>query len=403
MATVLFTGCPKPKDPVVVSPTISSVSVANVTPSTAIINVSVSNTGGAEIQSVYVSVLGPSSVTITIGNITNGGATATLSNLLPNATYSYVASATNSAGMTGTKNDSFTTPGVAPEVTTSPATFVKGTTTTLSAVVKANNTPTTIVFEYGPTTTYGTTLTVATNIKIKNDTTVFVNLTGLTMETTYHFRAKAQNSIGLVSGSDLLFQTVKSFVSDGYEYTYKTIGAQVWMTENYRGTKFRNGDPIANVQTDAAWKVLKTPGWCDYNNDAKNGNIYGRSYNFPAVSDSRNIAPIGWHVPTKAEWAILDNSINHDAKKLRSTGTLYWSTDTGSSNETGFTALPGGSRDGISGNFLSIRSAAYFWTNTLNSVDDAWVMLIDIPNQNALLGTGFITTGYSLRLIQDSN
>jgi uncharacterized protein (TIGR02145 family) len=105
---VLFTGCPPSKDPIILSPTIGSVTATDVTPSTATLTISVSNNGGAEIKSGNVVVTGPSIATITIGSITAGGFTATLSNLLPNSNYSFVASATNSVGLTGTKSDSFT-------------------------------------------------------------------------------------------------------------------------------------------------------------------------------------------------------------------------------------------------------------------------------------------------------
>ena len=88
---------------------------------------------------------------------------------------------------------------------------------------------------------------------------------------------------------------------------YRTvkIGTQVWMAENLKTIKYRNGDPIPKVTVNASWVDLATGAYCWYNNDAANKATYGGLYNWFAVTDSRKIAPKGWHVASDAEWTIL--------------------------------------------------------------------------------------------------
>ncbi|WP_207515350.1 fibrobacter succinogenes major paralogous domain-containing protein [Longitalea luteola] len=92
---------------------------------------------------------------------------------------------------------------------------------------------------------------------------------------------------------------------DGHVYATVTIGNKVWMAENLRVTRYRNGDLIPHIEDTTAWSTSTTGAWCNYNNDAGNAAIYGRLYNWYAINDSRNIAPEGWHIPTDEEIAAL--------------------------------------------------------------------------------------------------
>ena len=93
---------------------------------------------------------------------------------------------------------------------------------------------------------------------------------------------------------------------DGNVYNETKIGNQVWMKENFNTTGYRNGDLIQKVTDSAAWAALTTGAWCWYNNDsASNASTYGKLYNWYAVNDSRGFAPLGWHVPSDAEWTKL--------------------------------------------------------------------------------------------------
>lgn len=93
---------------------------------------------------------------------------------------------------------------------------------------------------------------------------------------------------------------------DGNIYHTVKIGDQVWMAENLKTTKYRNGDPIPNVTDNEAWGDLNSGAYCCYNNDSSTyKGIYGALYNWFAVTDIRNIVPKGRHVPTDQEWGIL--------------------------------------------------------------------------------------------------
>ncbi|MEI6143236.1 MAG: FISUMP domain-containing protein [Mariniphaga sp.] len=213
------------------------------------------------------------------------------------------------------------------------------------------------------------------------------NLSGLLPGTAYYVRAYATNNIGTSYGTQLIFSTSTASGStvvdiDGNVYNTVTIGTQVWMVENLKTTKYRNGDPITNVTVDAAWSDLgygSAGAYCWYNNDAANyKSLYGALYSWYAVADSRNIAPIGWHVATDAEWTTLTDYLGGESiagGKLKETGTTHWgSQNTGATNSSGFTALPGGYRD-LYGEFggenkgnwwSSTYDTRYYWLRSLN-------------------------------------
>lgn len=170
---------------------------------------------------------------------------------------------------------------------------------------------------------------------------------------------------------------------DGNVYHSVKIGTQVWMVENLKVTHYRNGDPIAHITDTLAWINLKTPAYCDYRNGPINSLTYGRLYNWYAVSDSRNIAPKGWHVPSNAEWQTLmlfldPNAILKDdiesltaGGKLKESGTAHWFyPNVGASNESGFTALPGGVQFG--GTYAHEGIFGYWWTSTMINDNSVW-------------------------------
>ena len=157
---------------------------------------------------------------------------------------------------------------------------------------------------------------------------------------------------------------------DGNIYTSIQIGMQVWMVENLKVTKYRNGDPIINVTDDTAWGNLTSGAYCDMANDASNSNTYGRLYNWYAVNDNRNIAPTGWHVPTDAEWTTLINYLGGESVaggKMKETGSAHWcNPNVGATNESGFTALPGGTRTDLF--FLTGCDWGMWWSATENTI-----------------------------------
>lgn len=192
---------------------------------------------------------------------------------------------------------------------------------------------------------------------------------------------------------------------DGNVYHSVTIGTQVWMVENLKVTKYRNGDPIPNVTPPTTWGALTTGAYCWYNNDAvANKATNGALYNWYAVADSRNIAPTGWHVPTDTEWITLTTYLSGDAVaggKLKETGIINWqSPNNEATNSSGFTALPGGGRGSILG-FLSVGSIGNWWTSSESTSPGA--MGRGIFNRYPILSrfTAVLADGLSVRCIKD--
>ena len=155
---------------------------------------------------------------------------------------------------------------------------------------------------------------------------------------------------------------------DGNLYKTVIIGMQEWMAENLKVSHYRNGDLIPVVTDGATWSGLSTGATCWYNNDSTNYNCpYGKLYNWFAVDDSRNLCPIGWHVPSDAEWAVLEDYLGGSSiagGKLKSTDTLYWtSPNIGANNNSGWSGLPGGFQSYF-GSFSGFGFSSYWWSST---------------------------------------
>ncbi len=192
---------------------------------------------------------------------------------------------------------------------------------------------------------------------------------------------------------------------DGNTYKTITIGTQTWMAENLRVTKYRNGDPIPNVTDDTAWENLSTGAYCTYEHTTDKDKIatYGRLYNWYAVNDSRNIAPAGWHVPTDDEWTTLTTYLGGEevaGGKMKEIGTTHWeSPNTGATNESGFTALPGGYRYS-DGTFYVIGYTGYWWSAIEVSLHFAWYRLLFYSNSNVFRNYLSHELGFSVRCVK---
>lgn len=198
---------------------------------------------------------------------------------------------------------------------------------------------------------------------------------------------------------------------------YKTIktGNQVWMAENLDATKYRNGDAIPNIKDTEKWGNVNSGACCYYDNSTKNGKIYGRLYNWYAVTDPRGLAPEGWHIPSDEEWKDLEIYLgmrqaetNYKAwrgtgegGKLKEPGTAHWKTpNEGATNETGFTALPGGYRD-VCGDFFVLGYAGYFWSSTEQAKYFAWYRSLYHSYSKIHRTNGYVGDGFSVRCIKD--
>jgi len=166
------------------------------------------------------------------------------------------------------------------------------------------------------------------------------------------------------------------------------IGNQEWQTKNLDVDRFRNGDLIQEARTKEEWGVAgenEEPVWSYFDNDAENGKIYGKLYNWYAINDARGLAPDGWHIPADYELIALTNYLGGEkvaGGKMKSIGTTYWEEpNNGASNESGFSVLPGGYRD-YNGSFYKISYNAFFWSTTENGSNHAWYRCMYNNNVN---------------------
>jgi uncharacterized protein (TIGR02145 family) len=183
-----------------------------------------------------------------------------------------------------------------------------------------------------------------------------------------------------------------------------TIGTQKWMGKNLDVVTYRNGDTIPQVTDAIKWGRLTTGAWCYYNNDAANGTKYGKLYNWYAVNDSRGLAPLGWHMPSDAEWTTLSTFLGGEVSaggKLKELGTLNWQTPNKlATNDVGFSALPGGYHSG-DGSFYYVGDIGSWWSATENSRTGAWGRSLNY--YNGTLGRDFYYkgNGFSVRCLKD--
>ena len=206
----------------------------------------------------------------------------------------------------------------------------------------------------------------------------------------------------------VIFNPITNTVTDidGNVYHTVTIGTQTWMVENLKTTRYRNGDPITEHRA--------------YNNDANNAAKYGRLYTWYAATDSRGIAPAGWHVPTDAEWTILENYLiangyNYDGTTTGSkiakalAATTDWNTNTGTgtigndltkNNSSGFTALPGGIRHD-SGSFYYVGDYGYWWSSTEYDTTYAWYRYPFYDYYSLVRNYHTKSYGFSVRCLRD--
>lgn len=172
---------------------------------------------------------------------------------------------------------------------------------------------------------------------------------------------------------------------DGNVYKTVRIGNQIWMAEDLKVAHYRNGDPICNIERSVNLSKLTSGAWCYNNSIFENETKHGNLYNWFAVTDSRDIAPYGWHIPTYTEWTNLVTYLGGESvagDKLREAGVKHWeSPNAGATNKSGFTALPGGAR---SHNLFDItRSAGFWWSSTANNNDNAFYFRIEIEESLA--------------------
>jgi len=322
-------------------------------------------------------------------------------NLTPNTTYTYRVYAYNSAGNSiQYSNEVTVTTNLIPIITTSPISD----TTAVSATCGGNITSDagSAVTARGVcwSTTSGPTVALSTKTTDGTGTGSFASsITGLNTNTTYYVRAYATNANGTSYGNEVSFTSfnVANLPS-------VTICNQIWTTKNLDVATYRNGDPIPQVTDPTQWANLTTGAWCYCNNDAANGPIYGKLYNWYAVNDLRGLAPLGWHLPSDVEWTLLETCLSGSSVAggpMKEAGLTHWlSPNAGATNSSGFAGIPGGLRD-YNGTFGNIGAFGGWWSSTENNASGSW-------GRGLYYGSGDVgrldnskSIGFSVRCLRD--
>ena len=190
---------------------------------------------------------------------------------------------------------------------------------------------------------------------------------------------------------------------EGNVYNTVTIGNQIWMKENLKTTTYNDGIEIPLVTDKTDWDNLTTPGYCWYENSDSIGTIYGALYNWYSVNTGK-LCPKGWHVPLDEDWTILTSYLGGEdvaGGKLKESGTNHWQNqNTEATNESGFTALPGGYRN-YNGTFDNIVNFGYWWSATENDAAYAWNRYIFYGYANVYRYFKRKDIGFSVRCVKD--
>ncbi len=215
---------------------------------------------------------------------------------------------------------------------------------------------------------------------------------------------------GIIFNPDLTYGTVTDI--DGNVYRTIQIGDQVWMAENLRAIRFNDETIINPIVANLDWANAIIPGYSWYdNNETEYKNKFGTLYNWYVV-ETNNICPTGWHVPTDNEWMILESLLGMSEFLLDNTGwrggdvatklkaISGWNSNGNGTNESGYTALPGGIRLG-NGVFTYFGNAAAWWTSSQGAVGEAWFRQISYQDGAVNRFDTDIEKGYSIRCVED--
>jgi uncharacterized protein (TIGR02145 family) len=328
-------------------------------------------------------------VTASPGGFTKTGTNSPLivTGLTNGTSYTFTVVANNAAGNSVASTVSnAVTPNSVPNSPTSPVATAGNAQASVAFTVPVAN---------GGTAITGYTVTASPGGFTKTGTTSPLIVTGLTNGISYTFTVVATNTMG---------NSVASTVSNAVmPLSNATIGSQVWTTTNLDVTTYRNGDVIPQVTDGTAWSALTTGAWCYQGNNSANGPVYGKLYNWYAVNDPRGLAPLGWHIPSNAEWTTLTGFLGGDSVaggKMKETGTTHWAgSNTGATNTSGFTALPGGYNNGT---FNSLTTSGFWWSSSESDTSNAKFRVIDYNATFMNGGSTIKAAGFSVRCNRDA-
>lgn len=421
---------------IIIPPTVITQNISNITSTTATCNGNVTSTGGATVTARGFC-WSTSSFPTTNNNHTNNGQgagnyTSDLTGLTPGTIYYVRAYATNSAGTAYGGNILFSTLANTPSVTTSAVGNITDNSATCGGNVTNDGGSTVTARGVCWSTSQNPTINDAHTSNGTGTGSFSCSITGLTHGTTYYVRAYATNSAGTAYGNQLYFTTTVSdgqpcynvpTVTDYDGNTYNTvkIGNQCWMKENLRTTHYTNGIKISRSNSGS----YVTAYYQYPNNNYSNINTYGLLYNWSAVMNESNsnnnnpsgiqgICPIGWHVPSDAEWRQLANYVRskndyfcgNDSANIANAlaSTIGWESypygcfpgnNPSTNNATGFSAMPAGYYG-----FDNFGFWAYFWSTTQTSDTYAHSFILKYDDTDVYHYTYNKQHGFSIRCVR---
>lgn len=392
------------------SPTVRTSAPTIITSNSATLGGNVTSIGSSPVLErgvVYATTTNPTISNTKITSVNGTGAfSVNATNLTANTTYYVKAYAINSQGIGYGSEVNFTTVagGIAPVAAFSanPTTIKEG--ESVQFTDQSTNNPTSWSWNFGD----GGTSNVQnpshkySNLGKYTVELIVTNSNGTnTMTKTDYIIVNSSN--GILFNPDLTYGSVTDI--EGNVYKTIQIGTQVWMAENLRVTKYRNGDVIGTT----------TPATLDIQNQSKpkyqwanNGNesdvfTYGRLYTWYAATDSRGTCPTGWHLPTNEEFTALITFLGGESVaggKLKESGTSHWiSPNTGATNSSGFTALHNTKRND-SGYFSNYGYGSWWITNEMNG-RDAWHWNVEYNSIAAFYSGSYKSYGHPVRCVKD--
>ena len=268
-----------------------------------------------------------------------------------------------------------------------------------------------------PTVTGSKTINAGENAK----TGVFTEqITELNPNTNYNVRAYATNANGTSYGEQKSFTTAPYQITDIDGNTYNTviIGNQIWMAENLKVTHYADGTAIQLISDNTDWEDLddEDKAYCWYDNNLVYKDTYGALYTWAAAmngesssnlnpSGVQGVCPDGWHLPSDDEWTELTDHLGGESVaggKMKETGTSHWnSPNTGATNESGFSALPGGHRYNINGTFNILGIRGHWWSSTEADTGNTYFRYLANNNAEACRSNNSKSYGFSVRCIRD--
>jgi uncharacterized protein (TIGR02145 family) len=389
-----------------VAPTVVTKPVTAITPTSATSGGTISLTGGAphsEKGVVYGTATNPTiSNTKLIDNTVGLDWVSNITGLTGNTKYYVRAYATNVIGTAYGVLDSFTTSPIIPTLTTTIITAV----TQISSVSGGNIssdggsaiTARGIVWSKTVNPVLGT---PSTSTDGGITTGAFTsNITNISSGITYYVRAYATNAVGTAYGSQQIFTSLPIIDSSNNQYTTININGLEWFRENLKTSKYANGVVIENVPTAGDWGLRTTGAWVYYDNDVNNDIIYGKLYNWYAVSDVRGLCPTGSRVATDADWTSLTALYGNDAaagNELKVT--TLWTIPNSNTNLSGFGALPGGGRGGL--NFGDLNNKGFWWTSTPFDASSSYVRRLEFDLDTVTRYAENDKFGFSVRCVKN--